>query len=76
MASEVKQKKPNIFVRIGSKIGGFFRGIVAELKKVTWPTRKQVIVNTLSVLAFCLVVGLIIFLCDTGMTYLMSLISR
>lgn len=76
MASEDKQKKPNFFVRAVSKIGGFFRGIMAELKKVTWPTRKQVVINTLSVLAFCLVVGLIIFLCDTGMTYLMSLISK
>ena len=76
MASEGKQKKPNFFVRAVSKIGGFFRGIMTELKKVTWPTRRQVLVNTLSVLAFCLVVGLIIFLCDSGMTYLMSLISR
>lgn len=75
MASEVKQKKPNIFVRIGSKIGGFFRGIAAELKKVTWPTRKQVIVNTLSVLAFCLVVGLVIFLCDSGMKLLVSFVG-
>ena len=76
MASEGKQKKPNFFVRAVSKIGGFFRGIMTELKKVTWPTRRQVLVNTLSVRAFCLVVGLIIFLCDSGMTYLMSLISR
>ena len=76
MASEGKQKKPNFFVRAVSKIGGFFRGIMAELKKVTWPTKKQVLVNTLSVLAFCLVVGLIIFLCDSGMKALMALISR
>lgn len=76
MASEVKQKKPNIFVRIGSKIAGFFRGIAAELKKVTWPTKKQVVINTLSVLAFCLVVGLIIWICDFGMQALMTLIER
>ncbi len=74
MASEVKQKKPNIFVRIGSKIGGFFRGITGEIKKVTWPTKKQVLVGTLSVLAFCLVVGLIIWLCDVGLDRLIGLI--
>ena len=76
MANNVKQKKPNIFVTVGSKVGGFSRGIVSELKKVTWPTKKQVLINTLSVLAFCLVVGLIIFLCDSGMQYLMSLIEQ
>ena len=76
MTKDVKQQKPNIFVRVGSKVGGFFRGIVSELKKVTWPTKKQVLINTLSVLVFCLVVGLIIFLCDSGMQALMTLIER
>ena len=76
MASEDKQKKPNIFVRAGSAIARFFKDIVSELKKVTWPTKKQVIVGTLSVLAFCLVVGLIIWHCDTELQALMTLIER
>lgn len=75
MASESKAKKPNIFKRAASAISNFFKGIFKELKNVTWPTKKQVISNTLSVLAFCLVVGLIIWLCDFGLKSLMTLIS-
>ena len=71
-----KEKKPNIFKRIGKAIAGFFKGIVSEIKKVTWPTKKQVVSNTLSVLAFCLVVGAIIWLSDFGLDALMSLIVR
>ena len=73
---EKKEKKPNIFKRIGKAIAGFFKGIVAEIKKVTWPTKKQVALNTLSVLAFCLVVGVIIWLADFGLESLMRVISR
>ena len=70
-----KEKKPNIFKRIGKAIAGFFKGIVSEIKKVTWPTKKQVVSNTLSVLAFCLVVGAIIWLSDLGLKALMNLIA-
>ena len=73
---EKKEKKPNFFKKAGSAIAGFFKGIVSEIKKVTWPTTKQVVSNTLSVLAFCLVVGAIIWLSDLGLDALMSLIVR
>ncbi len=75
MATDNK-KKPNIFKRIGSKIASFFKGMATELKKVTWPTKRQVFINTLSVLVFCLVVGLIIWLCDFGLQSLLNLIER
>ena len=73
---EKKEKKPNFFKKAGSAIAGFFKGIVSDIKKVTWPTKKQVVSNTLSVLAFCLVVGAIIWLSDLGLDALMSLIVR
>lgn len=79
MANEKKDKnakKPNFFKRFGTKIAVFFKGIVSEIKKVTWPTKKQVLSNTLSVLAFCLIVGAIIWLADFGLKSLMSLITR
>lgn len=76
MANEKKEKKPNFFKRIGKAVSGFFKGIASEIKKVTWPTKKQVVSNTLSVLAFCLVVGVIIWLADFGLQSLMRLISR
>ena len=76
MANDKKEKKPNFFKKAGKAIAGFFKGIVSEIKKVTWPTKKQVVSNTLSVLAFCLVVGAVIWLSDLGLDALMSLIVR
>ena len=74
MAEAAKEKKSNIFVRIGKKIAGFFKGIFTELKKVSWPTRKQVVNNTLSVLVFCLVIGAVIWLADFGFKALINAI--
>lgn len=76
MAVEKKEKKPNIFRRAITKTVSFFKGIALEIKKVTWPTKKQVLSNTLSVLTFCLVIGAIIWLADFGLKSLMSLITR
>ena len=55
-----KKSKPGIFARIKQ----WFKETKAELKKVQWPTWKQTVNNTLIVLAFCVVVGLCIFLFD------------
>ena len=55
-----KKSKPGIFTRIKQ----WFKETKAELKKVQWPTWKQTVNNTLIVLAFCVVVGLCIFLFD------------
>ena len=70
-----KNGKPNIFSRAISMVADFFKGILSEIKKVTWPTKKQVISNTLSVLAFCLFVGAIIWLADLGLKSLLNYIS-
>lgn len=59
MAEQVK--KANIF----KKIGKFFREVRIELKKVTWPTRQQLVKNTLVVLAFLMLVGLLVFGIDS-----------
>ena len=45
-------------------IKGWFNGIVKELRKVVWPTKKQLINNTLTVLAVCLLIGGIIWIAD------------
>ncbi len=55
-----KKSKPGIVARIKQ----WARETKAELKKVQWPTWKQTMNNTLIVLAFCVVVGLCIFLFD------------
>lgn len=55
-----KKDKPSFFARAKK----WCKEMVAELKKVTWPTWKQTLNNTLIVLAFCVVIGLCIFVFD------------
>lgn len=57
-------KKPNFFVRTGHKIAKWFREMKSELKKVVWPSGKQLVNNTLVVLAAVLLVGIIVWALD------------
>lgn len=61
MAEEAKVSKLG---KAGKNTGKFFREIRSELKKVIWPTREQLINNTITVLATCLVIGVIIWAAD------------
>lgn len=63
-----KKKKPGLFARIS----GWWKDTRAELKKVQWPTWKQTLNNTLIVLAFCVVVGLCIWVFDLLATNLFN----
>ena len=58
------KKKRNIFARMWDGLCRYFRELRSELKKVTWPTPKQVLKNTLIVGACVLVVGVFIWLFD------------
>ena len=71
MAAQQKTKKPGLFKRIG----GFFAKSWSELKKVTWPTFKQVVGNTLIVLAVVAFFSVVVFLFDTGFMYLIKWIG-
>ena len=42
----------------------FFKDVKAELKKVIWPTPKQLLNNTVAVIVIVLIVGAIVFLLD------------
>ena len=44
----------------------FAKEVKNELKKVVWPTRAQLINNTITVLIACVIVAVIIFLADTA----------
>ena len=72
-------KKANWFVRAGRGIAKYFRELHSELKKVVWPTARQVLKNTLIVLACVLVVGVFIWLFDlvarVGVDTLISLVK-
>lgn len=62
------EKKAGFFKRIIN----FFKETKGELKKVTWPTKAQVINNTFVVIIFVLCVGVCIWTLD----FLMANIIR
>lgn len=61
MTDAVKQSK---FGTVRKNFSKFFREIRAELKKVIWPSKQQLINNTMTVLATCLIVGAVIWVAD------------
>ncbi len=57
-------KKENWFKRTWGKVTKYLRELRSELKKVVWPTPKQVLKNALVVACCVLVVGAFIWLFD------------
>ena len=57
-------KKENWFKRTWHKTCKYFRELRSELKKVVWPTPKQVLKNTAVVLCCVVAVGVFIWLFD------------
>ena len=53
MAKEVKKEKKH-----------FFKDFKAELKKVIWPTPKQLVNNTVAVITIVLITAVIVFVLD------------
>ena len=51
-----------------------FKGVRMELKKVSWPNRKEVGQYTAVVFAMCVSVGAMIAVCDAVFSYLFRLI--
>ena len=58
MAEAAKAKKS------GNKITKFFKEVKSELKKVTWPSKKQVTKSTLVVIAAVIIIGIVIWALD------------
>ena len=66
-----KNKKPSIFKRMGEKA----KDIFSELKKVSWPTFKQVVKKTGVVLAVVVFFGLVLFGFDYVLKFMFKLIT-
>ena len=73
-------KKQNWFARTWGGVCKYFRELRSELKKVVWPTAKQVAKNTLIVLACVFVVGVFMWLFDTvadlGIKGLLAIVGK
>lgn len=65
-------KAINFFKRLPSLVAAPFKNMWRELKKVTWPGRKDLLQYTLIVLVFMSFMGLVIGLLDLGASKLIA----
>lgn len=56
------------------KIKSFTKDVVVEMKKVSWPTREQLVESTKVVIAATLILTAFVFLIDQASTWLYSLL--
>jgi len=69
-------KKPEFFlIRWFRGIADFFKGVNVELKKVTWPTKDELIQHTIVVIVICALTTLFIWGLDTVLGLLKGLLN-
>jgi preprotein translocase subunit SecE len=61
---ETTEEKLGLFARVGL----FYRQVLSELKKVVWPTRKQLTTYTAVVLVFVMFIIAVVSLFDLVLT--------
>ena len=74
-----KTEKPGFFTRaknwivaLPGRISGAFKNMVAELKKVAWPSKKDLINYSIVVIVFVVALASIVGLLDTGSSFLVK----
>ena len=67
-----KNKKDNLFKRIGKK----FKEVFSEIKKVSWPSFNKVVKQTSVVLGVVLMFMVVITLMDWGLSVLLELMTN
>lgn len=79
------QKKPLAGVKTGTEkeinnrletISQFLREVKIELKKITWPTRKQTIGSTVVVIIIVVIVSLFLGVVDMGLSSLVHIVLQ
>ena len=63
-------------VELSQEKVGFVKGTGQELKKVTWPTKKELASKTGVVLGVVVVSTVFVWLVDTGLSKVLSLIVK
>ncbi|HHT47073.1 MAG TPA: preprotein translocase subunit SecE [Firmicutes bacterium] len=58
------------------KMQRFFHDVRIELKKVNWPSRRELIVFTGVVIAVILIIGIFFWILDSGFTAILRLLIR
>lgn len=75
----VKKSGPNFFQKVGGffkKIGTYFKEVFSETKKLTWPSKKEVINYTLAVIGFVALMALIMWVLDLAFSNAMSALAK
>lgn len=79
-APEAETSKLNKFVswckNLPARIAKPFKNMWNELKRVTWPTKRKLIVYSVVVLVFMLFMGIVIGLFDMGASALVMLFAK
>lgn len=58
------------------RIGTYFKGVKAEMKKVIWPSKKELINYTGVVVLISAIVGVVVWVLDMGIHRLLSIIIK
>ncbi len=56
------------------KLSAYFRGVKAEMRKVIWPSKKELINYTGVVILMSAIISIIVYVLDLGIHYALSLI--
>jgi len=65
-----KEKEPRF-----EGIRRFFRNVIAELRKVNWPSRKELTTYTIVVIATVLILAFVISVWDWGLTLIFKAVG-
>ena len=78
VAKKTEEGKGNKFLNwvkaLPKRIAKPFKNMFYELKKVSWPSKRKLIVYSVTVLAFMLFMGIVIGLLDMGASALVKLL--
>ena len=78
----VKGKQPfgtrmvNWFKAVPGRVANAFKNMAAELKKVSWPSRKELINYSVLVIVFVVAMAILIGLLDLGSSALVQLLVK
>ena len=71
MAEKAEKKKS-----FGARAKKYLSESKAELKKVTWPTKEQLIHNSIVIIVFIAIITVILSLLDTGFGWIFSKLTE
>ena len=63
-------------VSLGEKIKKFFKDYKSEYKKISWPSLNDTTKKTVLVVVAIAIIGVSIFLVDTGLSKLIELLAK